>query len=705
MSIAYGDLETYSERDLKKCGTHAYAEVAEIMLFPYALEDGEVECWDVTTGEPAPRELIAALADPNTQWVFHNGGMFDLTVMLHAGGRVGLPPLPHSRIFDTMVCAMAHSLPGSLEMLGDIFGLGEDKAKMKEGKALIQLFCKPRPKKQKLRRATRETHPVEWAKFVEYAKHDISAMREVYKKLPKWNYKKAEYALWLLDQRINQRGVAIDLQLVHAAEKAVELARAALAVQTDEMTDGAVASATQRGKMLEYVFEFYGIHFDDLRKDTLERACDNPDIPEPVKELLSVRMQSSSTSVKKFSVLARATSADGRMRGLLQFAGAGRTARWAGRTFQPQNLTRPKMQQAEIEFAIEVIKANGGTSCDMFYGGDVMPVLADVVRSCLIAPEGRKLCVADLSNIEGRVAAWLAGENWKLQYFRDYDAGVVAFDNYMMAYSKSFGVTPEVVAADKKAGGVMRQIGKVQELMLQYEGGVGAFVTGAATYHVDLEDMARKALPVLPDSVVQESRSFLEWLRKKKKGSTHGLPDDVFIACDAIKRLWRAAQPEITSYWPELRDAALSAISCPGKIFHARKIAACMDGSWLRLRLPSGRFLCYPSARIEENGSISYMGIHQYTRKWVRLYTYGGKLFENVCQAVARDVMADAMPRAEAAGYEIVLTVHDELVTEAPDEGEFCADGLSTIMSTCPAWATDLPLAAAGFESYRYKKD
>lgn len=698
MALLYCDLETFSTVDIK-CGTHAYAEQAEILLFPYAIDDNEPECWDVTSGEPMPEELSSALQDQNVLTVWHNGGMFDLTVLQHV--RPNGMALPHNRVFDTRACAYAHSLPGSLDTLCTVLGVHEDKAKHKAGKQLIQLFCKPRPKNQKLRRATRETHPEEWQRFIEYAKGDISAEREVYKKIPKWNYQGEEYQLWLLDQRINSRGVAVDLALARGAVRAAGKAKEQLANRSAVLTEGAVASTTQRDALLEHVLEAYGVHLPDMQMDTLERRIADPNLPEQLKELLSVRLQATSTSVKKYETLLKAVSSDGRLRGLLQFCGAGRTGRWSGRVFQPQNLPRPSMKQRDIDFAIDVIKAD---AADLLYD-NVMSVLSNCIRGAIVAPGGRKLVVADLSNIEGRVAAWLAGEEWKVRYFHDFDAGRVEFDNYIMAYAKSFGVDPSVVAENKKAGdGSMRQIGKVQELMLQYQGRVGAFVTGAATYGIDLEELAVVVQRTAAEEDWATSAGFLKWCIEKGM-PTYGLSDNAFIACDVLSMAWRAAHPMIASYWHELQNAFILAAQTPGMTVHARKVSFRREGAWLKVKLPSGRFLCYPSPKVSEDGTCSYMGLDQYTRKWQRQATYGGKLLENITQAVARDVMAHAMPLAEEEGYSILLTVHDELITETPDEVEFNAEGLSGIMARQPDWAEGLPLAAAGFEAYRYRKD
>jgi len=305
--------------------------------------------------------------------------------------------------------------------------------------------------------------------------------------------------------------------------------------------------------------------------------------------------------------------------------------------------------------------------------------------------------VADLANIEGRAQAWLAGEVWKLQAFLDYDARTGP-DLYILAYSKAFHIPVEEVT--KK----LRQIGKVMELMLGYEGGVGAYITGAETYSIDLDVMAIAARDSIPLAVWDEVQSYLKWVRKQRR-STYGLTDDVFCVCDSLKRMWRGAHPMIASQWKDLKEATIAAITNPGNTFTCRKLKLRRDGNWLRIGLPSGRALCYPAPQVDDTGRISYMGQNQYTRQWTRLYTYGGKLFENVCQSLSRDIMYDAMPSIEAAGYEIVLTVHDEVICEAPDSPEFNEEHLSNILATNPSWCKDMPLAAAGFSAYRYRKD
>ncbi len=677
----YGDLETYSSVPIKH-GTHVYAAQAEILLFAYALDDGPVNVWDLTRKDPMPSDLEQAWHDPTVEVVFHNSA-FDRTVIKATG--LYTPPIERWR--DTMVKAYAHSLPGSLADLCDVLKVPADKVKDTRGKQLIQLFCKPRPKNHKLRRATRDTHPQEWDLFIDYAKSDIEAMREADKRLPDWNYRGAELALWHLDQRINDRGVAIDLDLVHAAIRTVDKEQERLKSVTQDMTNGAVQAATQRDALMYHIFETYGIDLPDLTGSTVERAIDEAGLPPELRELLIVRLQASTSSTAKYKKLAQGTSADGRLRGTLQFCGATRTGRWAGRLFQPQNLPRPALENEEIETGIEAMKLD---AADLITE-NVMELTSSAIRGCIVAPPGKKLVVADLSNIEGRMLAWLAGEEWKLAA---YERGE---DLYISAYAKSFNVAPETVTK------AQRQIGKVQELALGYQGRVGAFLTFAGVYGIDLEKMAHDAWDAIPDDVKDQAKDFYDW-SMKNKGKDFGLSEKAYLVCESFVRLWRDAHKNVASYWKELENVCIYAVENPGETLTCRKHKIRRDNAWLRISLPSGRYLCYPHPKVENN-KLSYMGINQYSRKWSRLNTYGGKLVENITQAAARDVLACSMPIIEAKGYEIVLTVHDEIISEATDKPEFNSDDLAAIMSTVPAWAKGLPLAAAGFEAYRYKKD
>jgi len=657
MTTLYLDCETFCATPINH-GLHRYAEDVEIMIVTYAVDDGAVVTIDYTTpGFEAKHEDLLDLVQLADEIVMHNSA-FDRTVMKHAWKLV----IPPEKIIDTMVQALAHSLPGSLGTLCGILGVSADAAKDKAGKALIQLLCRPRPKNQKIRRATRHTHPVEWQRFLDYAGSDIVSMREIRKRMPKWNYpgNARERALWVLDQKINDRGVAVDLALAAAAVRATDLAKVGLKAKTqmltgfDPETGQGLESTTKRDAFLKYLLGEFGVDLPNMQKGTLERRLADENLPEPVKDLLRIRLMATVTSTTKYKALMRSTSSDGRLRGTLQFCGAARTGRWAGRLFQPQNLPRvAKHLKNEIEPGIAAFKAD---CADLLYS-NVMEVASACIRGALVAEPGNKLVSADLSNIEGRFLAWLAGEQWKLDAFANGD------DLYVLGYSRSFNVPIEKVVADEEAGGTMRLIGKVQELALGFQGAVGAFTSMAALYGVNL-----------PEKRVLE-----------------------------IVKGWRKANPAIVNFWYEMERCAIRAAEQPGLRVPCGRIIFQRDGSWLRMRLPSGRVLCYPGVAVEE-GKLTYMGTNQYTRKFERITTYGGKLSENATQAGARDVLAHNMPAVEAAGYRLVLGVHDELVAETLDDKVFSSDWLCAKMSTVPPWATGLPLAASGWEGQRYRK-
>lgn len=690
------DSETFSDVPIAH-GTHKYAERAEVMIVTYAFDDEPVQ----TLEFPAHQD-VQDLLDEADVVVGHNIGNFDSVVFEHALGIT----LDLHKTFDTMACALSHSLPGSLGKLCDVLGIKGEDAKDGDGKKLIHLFCKPQPKRNKLRRATKHTHPDEWAAFLRYAGRDITSMRLLFNRLPKWNYAigKSEHRLWLLDQAVNRRGVRVDLDLAAAAIDACTDEKLKLAERTQDLTCGEVGAATQRDQLLKHVLEWYGVELPNLRKGTVENLIEKADLPAPVLELLTIRLSASATSVTKYKRLLEATSGDGRLRGTLQYCGAARTGRWAGRLFQPQNLPRPTLKQGAIDDAITMFKAGFGDNLP-----DVIEAAQSCVRGALVAAEGKRLVVADLANIEGRVLAWLAGEDWKVDAFRDYDTLIGGVDEwgdplragpdlYILAYARSFGVPAHEIAKKDPR----RQIGKVQELALGFQGASGAFASMAALYGVELPD----------EEVVR------------------------------IVKAWRKAHPRTVSFWYDMEDAARSAVAQPGVVFPVGRVAWRRDGGWLKLRLPSERLLCYPTPKVEwvkspcpacggdgkvlsqkddpasdtlkcdrcdgkgtvSKNQLTYAGIDQFTRQWTRIKTYGGKLVENAVQAVARDVIAAGVTAADRAGYEVLLSVHDEIITEAPDEPAYTLAGLESAMVHQIDWAAGLPLAAEGFEGGRYRK-
>ena len=687
------DTETYCETPIAN-GTYRYIEDSEVMLLTYAIDDGPVECVDFTAGEQLPLDFIEAAASAVEIWA--QNSMFDRNVMKKHFNELDWSI---ERWRDTMVQAYSNGLPGALAKGCEIMQLASEDSKHDDGKRLIQLFCKPRPKNMALRRATRLTHPGDWQAFKDYAVSDVSAMRAFHKKMPKNNYPNGgELANWHLDQVINDRGFHVDMELVDAAIATVKSEKVRLAAEAKEATEGFLDATTQRDKLLEYILREHGVALPDMTKDTLTRRLDDPNLPDGVRELIANRLQATSTSVTKYAKLKKATNDDGRCRGTIQFLGAKRTGRAAGRTFQPQNLpSRGLLPAGETEWGVALLKDGSATGSVP----NLTRLLTSSVRAVLRAPFKRKLVVSDLSNIEGRVGAWIAGEAWKLQAFRDFDEGV-GEDLYTLSYKRAFNKP-----ADHKCTTPQRNIGKVMELMLQYQGGVGAFVTGASGYGFDLEKLADEIYDTLPRATRDEAASFFIWAEKQGL-PMYSLSRKAYVTVDVLKRLYRQANSNIQDMWARLESAVKLAIAHPGRTYAAGKLLKVRrHKAWLRIRLPSGRFLNYPAPKLTLKGkksTITFMGDNPYTRQWSRLSTYGGKLFENVCQAIARDVLYWAMPRAEAAGYPIVLHVHDELVTETPDKKDFTHAKLSGILAAGEDWTEGLPLAAAGFESYEYKK-
>lgn len=419
---------------------------------------------------------------------------------------------------------------------------------------------------------------------------------------------------------------------------------------------------TQRQRLLDYLRDTHGVEPADLTKGTVETLLKGTLDPK-VRELLEIRQQASATSPAKYGALMGAASRDSRLRGTIQFCGAARTGRDAGRIFQPQNLPRsPDWFDGTVQEAtVAAFKAD----CEDIIYDNVSERCAFAVRGCLISEPGNKLVIADLSNIEGRVLAWLAGEDWKIEAFKAYDRGVGA-DLYKVTAGRILGKDPfEVTKAERQTQG------KVPELAGGYGGGLGAY--------------------------------------RKMGGEVFNAMDDEAIG--EIVQAWRKAHPAIKRFWYDVEGAARSAVINPTGSFDVRGFvrfdtATGPDGvRYVRCRLPSGRYLCYRNLHINDVGKLLYEGINQYTRKWELLETYYGKLVENIVQAVARDVFMTGLRRAENADYAVVLRVHDELVCEVPDTEHFTVDALAAMMATNPGWSTGLPLAAAGFECHRYRKE
>lgn len=691
------DFETYSADDLTVVGTYRYADSASILLAAYALDNGPVRVWDATA-EVLPEELEQALRDAAEVWA-HNA-QFDKAIL---AAQRWLPRVDLSRWRCSMAMALSHALPASLSNLCEVLRVPEDKAKLAEGKKLVSLFTRPQPANRKISRATRETHPDEWARFIAYAANDIEAMRECVARMPAWNWDASAIAEWHLDQRINERGFQVDQELTRAGARAAVGEKERIAKRFVELTRGVVDRPSQRAQFQAYLNQRFDLSLTDTRSDTFNQMLKTGTLPAECAELMKLSIASNKTSTAKYAALDPAVSADGRFRGGLQFAGASRTRRWAGRLFQPQNLPSRGLPAAEaVEWYIELLKRG---EHDIWFD-DLMLYGAAALRGVVIAPPTKKLEVADLSNIEGRVLAWLAGEHWKLKAFREYDAGTGP-DLYNITAASILGGDPWKVS--KKDRNVF---GKVPDLASGYQGGVAGYQTFARAYGVRMADHW--------DTIQQQIGSFIpkamENLEKfgRAQVASMEISDTEWLASETCKLAWRGRHPATVRLWYGLQDAAKRAIAGGDAVIYPvggfLKVACTTHrgNRWLVVKLPSGRYLTYFDPKLID-GSITYMGESaeegKTTRQWIRVWTHGGKMTGNCCQTIARDILAPALTVAERRGYTPVLTVHDEVITEAPDTDEFTAQGLVDILATNPEWATGLPLSAAGFEAYRYKKD
>lgn len=729
------DHESFSEIDLKKSGSYAYAEhkSTEIMLTTYAFGDEEVQCYDATDGGRLPSELRSVLKylsrNPgkkgNPKLIGANYLMFDRLLLRNCWGY----DIDPRDIIDTMVCAFRHSLPGSLAMQCEVLQIAEELSKDKRGKALIQRFCKPTPKIYKIRRYTKETHPGEWIEFIGYGKSDITSMREVYIELPDWGNIEFENTVLAIDQRINDRGFFVDTALANAAIDAVKQHKIELQQEANEKWGAGLTGAA----FLPTLRDLAPAHeILNAQKSTLNDLLADDDLPDDARTIIEMRLGASSTASTKYNPLLMGLSGDGRRRGCLQYGGASRTLRFAGKGFQPQNLARGYFSGEELETGIKMLLKGRA-----HWTYDVAKLTASTVRSCIIPEPGKQLVVADYSNVEGRGLAWLAGEETALETFRS------GLDIYCVTAGKMFGMEPDYIKKNRKD---LRQIGKTCELALGYSGGVGAFVNMAKVTGLDLHGMAEMMKGTFPDHIWAGAKKGYEYARiqeKNKKGfggqkaerPSYDLPKNVWLTCDSIKRMWRESHPATIRFWRELEDGAMAAIKNPGKAYWAgaevredgRKAIKITrtkgkDGSpgwWLKLEMPSGRILSYPGIgisvernidedsadeRVEYRERIRYMGVNQTTRQWGKQYTYSGKLCENLCQAFCRDLLANALITVEEAGWPIILHIHDEIVTEIPDTDEYSEKELERLMCILPAWAKGFPLAAEGQRLKRYAK-
>lgn len=658
MSELHIDLESRSTVDLRRAGAHVYAESPETSVWcaAYAIGDGPVELW--TPDQPCP-DVIRTHVEAGGLIHAFNANFERLMWRGILTPRHGWPQPKLEQWRCQMAAAQSMSLPGSLANAAAAVGL--EHGKDMTGADLMMRMARPRKaRKGEPPNATYYFDDEERKqRLFDYCRRDVEVERELGRRiLP---LRPSEQRLWFLDSTINDRGVFVDQALCHAATKIVDKVAAWLDLEMSQLTAGFVGSCSNVNQIGEWLRTYGGLpEVSSIAKGEIDDLLLRRDLSPACRRVLELRREAAKASVAKIDAILEGTGSNGRARGLLHFHAAS-TGRWAGRRFQPQNL--PRGTHKDVDAAVAAVATGDAEYVQLLYG-EPLQVVSGALRSLIRAAPGRRLLVADFSNIEGRVQAWFGGEEWKLDAFRAFDAGK-GHDIYKLAYARAFGIRPEDVTDH------MRQVGKVMELALGYAGGVGAFQKMAVAYKVEVTDQR----------------------------------------ADDLKVAWREAHPNIVSYWYELERAAVAAVQSPGKVSQAGKIQFRTAGSFCFMRLPSGRAICYPYPRISDvmtpwgkrKPTFTYKGVDAYTRKWCDQHAHGGVLFNNVVQGTARDIEAEAMVRIEGAGYPNVLSVHDEVVAE-PNNGVGSVAEFSALMTKLPSWAEGLPVAANAWEGPRYKK-
>lgn len=649
------DIETYSSVDLKKSGLYKYVQSPDfqILLFAYSVDGSPVKCVDLAQGEMIPAEIIEALADSA---VIKKA--FNAPFEFYCINKFYYSPI------DQWRCTMLHSLycgyAGKLEAVGPAIGIPEDKRKNTIGNALISFFCKPCKQTKKNNGRTRNLphhEPEKWQLFKEYNIQDVVAEMEVEHRLSAFPVPDQEQKLWELDQRINASGITTDMELVESSIHCFQTI-------TDELKKESVKlsglnNPNSVAQLKPWIEKESGIDVPNMQAETVAELIEKTE--GPVKRVLEIRQELAKSSVKKYQAMKEAVCSDGLIRGLLQFYGANRTGRWAGRIVQVHNLPRNYLET--LDHAREMVKARKLDVLRVIYG-NIPDTLSQLIRTALVPSPGNVLLVSDFSAIEARVIAWLAGEQWRLDVFNTH--GKI----YEASASQMFGIPLELIVKGNPEYD-LRSKGKIAELALGYQGGPRA----------------------------------LESMDNKKELDPDELPE--------IVRRWRSANKRIVDLWYSLENAALSVMrtgqpaGVKGMLI-ARESHHGTKQDFLTIKLPSSRKLFYAKPFLSENDfgkeAVHYHTVNQDTRKWEVTSTYGGKLVENVTQAIARDCLAESLVRLNNGGYQIAMHVHDEAVLDVPkDKADL--EAVTSIMGQPISWAPGLPLKADGFITGYYMKD
>lgn len=648
------DIETYSPNDIS-FGVYKYSksEEFEILLFSYAYDFGEVHVVDLVSGEKIPDEVVKDLRNPEVIKHAYNA-QFEITCLNRAG---------YQTFVEQWRCTMIHGAylgyPMGLAKLGKALGLPQDKLKDKAGAALIRYFsvpCKPTKKNGGRTRNLPKHDPDKWAAYIAYNKQDVVTEMECYRRLSAFPVPEDVEKQWQIDIRMNATGVGIDRQLVDGALTIDEENKKALLEEAYELTG--LSNPNSRNQLLDWLNSNTNLELETLTKDSVAAAMTDAD--DVAKKVLTIRKKLAKSSVSKYEMMASATGSDGRLRGTLQFYGANRTGRWAGRLLQVQNL--PRNYIVNLDIARDLVKASNRVGLGLLFG-DVSDTLSQLIRTAIVAKEGYTLCVADFSAIEARVIAWLSGETWRQKVFAE------GGDIYCASASSMFGVP----VVKHGVNGHLRQKGKVAELALGYQGGVNAL----------------KAMGALDMGLTEEE-----------------LPN--------IVELWRQASPKIKELWYTVEKAAVYTVTTgnPMTIDHGITFRLEVDPfygyRYMSVELPSRRKLFYPDPHIKLN-NFDKEAVHfktQLNNAWVTESTYGGKLVENITQAVARDCLALTLTRLYGNGLPAIMHIHDEAVIEVPkDEADEYLDIVEKTFALPIPWADGLTLTAAGFTNDYYMKD
>ena len=645
MPILSIDIETYSDVDLSKCGVYAYSDSPnfEILLFAYAFDEKPTQIVDLACGERIPERVLAALEDPVVTKAAFNAQFERICISKYLVRRLSPSGWQCTAVQSAML-----ALPLSLDSVGEVLNI--QRKKLKEGVDLVRFFsmpCKPTKANGGRTRNRPKDAPEKWERFKTYCIRDVDAEREIRQKLWKFPIPESEMELYRMDQEINDRGILVDQQLVENAVLCDNQYRQMVTARAYELTG--LSNPNSPAQIKGWLAE-HGVEAEKLDKKTVKGLLTETD--GEVLEVLKLRLLMAKTSVKKYEAIERSVCSDGRVHGLLQFYGANRTGRWAGRLVQVQNL--PQNHIPDLELARSLVKEQRFEDLDLLY--DSTPeVLSELIRTAFVPKPGCRFIVADFSAIEARVLAWFAGEQWRLDTFAE------GGDIYCASASKMFGVPVEKHGVN----GYLRQKGKIAELALGYGGAVGALTSMGA---LDMGLQEEELQPLVSQ--------------------------------------WRNSNPHITKFWWDVDAAAVKAVKERTEMAMGKLCFTYRSGI-LFITLPSGRKLSYIKPRMTQNRfgreSLSYEGVGE-SKKWMRLETYGPKLVENIVQATARDLLAQAMLRLRNKKFEIVMHIHDEAVLEVP-EGVSGVEEICQIMSEQPDWAAGLPLRADGYECAFYKKD